>query len=72
MSYNIPSGLSLTDARNQLTALVEKIERNEVPLDELPEAIRQARLLLEYCDEKLKTISSESTNAGGSWLNPAE
>ena len=72
MSFTIPPGLSLTDARNQLTALVEKVERNEVALDELPEAIRQARLLLEYCDEKLKTISAESTAAGGPWLNPAE
>lgn len=70
MSFTIPPGLSLTDARNQLSALVEKVERNEVSLDQLPEAIRQARMLLEYCDEKLRTISAEANEAGGPWLTP--
>jgi len=70
MSYRIPEGLSLTEARTQLSSLVERIERNEVELDQLPEAIAQARMLIEYCDVKLKSISEETKAAGGSWIAP--
>lgn len=65
MSENPVSNLTLEEARNRLLELVRLLEHDAVTLDQLPETIREARMLLDHCGEKLRTLSDDTKKAGG-------
>ena len=51
--------MTYQDAYNQLTTLVEEIENEQIPLDELPAKIRLASELITFCQERLRAVETE-------------
>lgn len=51
--------MTYQDAYNQLITLVEEIENEQVPLDELPARIRLASELIQFCQERLRAVETE-------------
>lgn len=51
--------MTYQDAYDQLLTLVEEIENEEVPLDELPAKIRRATELISFCQERLRAVEGE-------------
>ena len=51
--------MTYQDAYDQLTTLVDEIENDEVPLDELPGKIRLATELITFCQERLQAVETE-------------
>ena len=51
--------MTYQDAYDQLTTLVEEIENEQVPLDELPAKMRLATELITFCQERLRAIETE-------------
>lgn len=56
-SYQLP--MTYQEAYDQLTTLVDEIENDEVPLDELPGKIRLAAELIAFCQERLRAVETE-------------
>ena len=55
--------MTYQDAYDQLTTLVDEIENEEVPLDELPGKIRQATELINFCQGRLRAVETEYQEA---------
>lgn len=58
------------DAIRQLEDIVEKLENNELDIDEMPEASKRAQQLLKLCrdrltktDEEIQKIQAEAKDA---------
>lgn len=58
------------DAIRQLEDIVEKLENNELDIDEMPEALKRAQQLLKFCrdrltktDEEIQKIQAEAKDA---------
>lgn len=51
--------MTYQDAYDQLTTLVDEIENDQVPLDELPGKIRLASELIAFCQERLRAVETE-------------
>ena len=51
------------DAYDQLTNLVDEIENDEVPLDELPAKIKLAGQLIAFCQDRLRSVETEYQDA---------
>lgn len=55
--------MTYQDAYDQLTQLVDEIENEQVPLDELPGKIRQATELIQFCQDRLRAVETEYQDA---------
>jgi exodeoxyribonuclease VII small subunit len=51
--------LTYDEAYAKLEAILQKIESNELGVDELLEQIKEATILIDYCKSRLKTIDEE-------------
>lgn len=51
--------MTYQEAYEQLTKLVDEIENEQVPLDELPAKIRLASELITFCRERLRAVETE-------------
>lgn len=47
------------DAIRQLEDIVEKLENNELNIDEMPEALKRAQQLLKLCRDRLTKTDEE-------------
>ncbi len=50
-------------AYEQLNTLIDEIESEAVPLDELPAKIRLATELITFCQERLRAVETEYQQA---------
>ncbi|MDA3615201.1 exodeoxyribonuclease VII small subunit [Polluticaenibacter yanchengensis] len=46
-------------AYKDLEAIVTQVENDNVPLDELAEKVKKAKLLISMCEQKLREIDNE-------------
>ncbi|GAA4469956.1 hypothetical protein GCM10023189_57810 [Nibrella saemangeumensis] len=51
--------MTYQDAYDQLLTLVDEIENEEVPLDDLPAKIRRATELITFCQQRLRAVEGE-------------
>lgn len=51
--------MTFDKAYNELTLLVRQVESSEVPLDVLAVKIKEAKALVQFCEEKLRTIEAD-------------
>ena len=47
------------DAIKELQIIVEQLQNNEIPIDELSSKVKRAAALIKYCQEKLRTTEEE-------------
>lgn len=59
MTIQLAERMTYQEAYDQLTTLVDEIENDEVPLDELPGKIRLASDLITFCQERLRAVETE-------------
>lgn len=50
---------SYSDAMARLKELVEEIENEELDVDKLAHRVKEANSLIEFCSNKLQTVSKE-------------
>ena len=55
--------MTYQDAYDQLTTLVDEIENDTVPLDELPGKIRLATELIAFCQQRLRAVDDDYQQA---------
>ena len=55
--------MTYQDAYDQLTTLVDEIENEQVPLDELPGKIQLATELITFCQERLRAVENDYQKA---------
>ena len=55
--------MTYQEAYEQLTSLVDEIENDAVPLDELPGRIRQATELIAFCQQRLRAVDDDYQQA---------
>lgn len=55
--------MTYQEAYEQLTSLVDEIENETVPLDELPGKIRQATELIAFCQQRLRAVDTDYQQA---------
>lgn len=48
-----------SQAYSKLAKLVEEIERDDIQLDTLADKVKQAKELIAFCEDKLRTIEKE-------------
>jgi len=53
------NSMTYQDAYDQLTNIVDQIENEQVPLDELPSKIRLASELITFCQNRLRDVETE-------------
>jgi len=51
--------LTFDEAYSQLEKIVRDIESDSVPLDELAARVKDAKTLISYCEQKLRSIDTE-------------
>lgn len=51
--------MTYQEAYEQLTMLIDDIESDAVPLDELPGKIRQATELIKFCQARLRDVETD-------------
>lgn len=51
--------LNYQDALNEIEEILNKIETNDLDIDELAEKVKRAAFLLKYCREKLQKTNEE-------------
>ena len=54
--------LTYEAAYNELRAIAADIETGSVPVDILAEKVKRAAVLIEFCQQKLRSTESEVTN----------
>jgi len=54
-----PKDLTYEAAYEELKTIAEEIENESVPVDILAEKVKRAALLIEFCQEKLRSTESE-------------
>jgi exodeoxyribonuclease VII small subunit len=55
--------MTYQEAYQQLTILVDDIEADQVPLDELPNTIKQATELIAFCQQRLRAVETDYQQA---------
>jgi len=55
--------MTYQEAYDQLTTLIDDIESEAVPLDELPARIRLATELIAFCQSRLRDVEAEYRDA---------
>ena len=50
------------DAVSEIETILEKLENEQLDVDELAEKVKRAALLLKFCKEKLTTTEKEIQN----------
>ena len=55
--------MTYQEAYEQLASLVDEIESEAVPLDELPGRIRQATELIAFCQQRLRAVDDDYQQA---------
>jgi exodeoxyribonuclease VII small subunit len=55
--------MTYQEAYQQLAALVDDIESDHVPLDELPGKIKQATELIAFCQQRLRAVDADYQQA---------
>lgn len=55
--------MTYQNAYDQLAQLVDEIENEQVPLDELPDKIRLAADLITFCQNRLRAVETEYQQA---------
>lgn len=55
--------MTYQDAYDQLTTLVDEIENDAVPLDELPGKIKRATELIAFCQQRLRAVDDDYQQA---------
>lgn len=55
--------MTYQEAYDQLTTLVDEIENDQVPLDELPTKIKRAGELIAFCQDRLRAVEIEYQEA---------
>ncbi len=53
--------LTFDTAYEAIENIINQIEQESIPLDELADKVKEAKKLLAFCDEKLKHIEAELT-----------
>lgn len=53
------------EAFDSLQKLVNEIEQDQIPLDQLAEKVQQAKSLVDLCNQKLREIEQEVKKASG-------
>ena len=61
--FYISYPMTYQDAYDQLTTLVDDIENDTVPLDELPGKIRLATELIAFCQQRLRAVDDDYQQA---------
>jgi len=51
--------LNYQDALNEIEEILNKIESNDLDIDELAEKVKRAAFLLKFCREKLQKTNEE-------------
>jgi exodeoxyribonuclease VII small subunit len=54
------SNLTFDKAFSDLTKLVDQIEDDKIQVDTLTEKVKEANVLIKFCENKLRTIESET------------
>jgi exodeoxyribonuclease VII small subunit len=57
------TNLTYSKAYTELEKLVEQIEDNKIQLDTLADKVKQAKKLIKFCENKLRTIETEVNEA---------
>ena len=57
--------MTYSKAYSELEKLVEQIEQDEIQLDTLAEKVKQARELITFCEDKLRSVENEVSGALG-------
>ena len=57
------TNLTYNDAFNTLQTLVRQIENEDIQLDTLAEKIKEANVLIQYCEAKLRNIEKDIDSA---------
>ena len=60
------TNLTYSKAFADLEKIVSQIEEDEIQVDELAEKVRQAKELIEFCENKLRAVETEVEQATGS------
>lgn len=55
--------MTYQQAFDKLTELLDNVEQERVPLDQLPDTIRQAGELLAFCQARLRQVEDKLTQA---------
>lgn len=50
---------SYEDALRELQVILEQLQNNEVPMDDLVQKVKRATTLIQYCKEKLRSTEEE-------------
>lgn len=58
------NNLKFDDAFAQIEQIVQQIEQEQIPLDELAEKVKAAKALIAFCEAKLKDIEATITDSG--------
>ncbi|MDW8287065.1 MAG: exodeoxyribonuclease VII small subunit [Flammeovirgaceae bacterium] len=53
------AGISYEACLKELEALLEELEQQKITIDQLPDKVRRAYQLLEFCQKKLKLTEEE-------------
>ncbi len=53
------SDLNYQSASKELEEIVQKIQQDEISIDELASSIKRARILIEFCQNKLRAVKTE-------------
>ena len=51
--------LTFDKAFSELEKLVERVENEDIQLDDLSEKVKDANKLIKYCETKLRTIAAD-------------
>lgn len=57
--------LNFDTAYEAIEKIVQEIEAENIPLDQLAEKVKEAKKLLAFCDEKLRNIEAELNESAG-------
>lgn len=49
----------------EIEQIVQQIENEAIPLDQLAEKVKRAKELISFCNEKLRNIEAELKDSGG-------
>lgn len=60
---NRKMNLTYNQAYSELSKLVDQIEDDKIQLDTLADKVKQAKILIDYCETRLRTIDKEVTSA---------
>ncbi len=56
--------ISYKETFNELEMISQRIKNNEIPVEELPEVIQRAKLLVQLCSEMLRNVEESLKDEG--------